>query len=120
MAREDRRQRRVVLAALALQLVDDRLDVTRHHEHVARWSLRVKLDRKGDDRVSFSHVTFYQPVVDDVSRYLVISTSQAAYSLTTALAVTLSLSERFDSEARGRGARSNHDGALLVGFALSR
>jgi hypothetical protein len=87
---------------------------------VGRWSLRVKLDGKQDDRLSFSHVTFYQPVVDDASRYLVISTSQAAYSLTTALAVTLSLTERFDSEARGRGARSNHDGALLVGVALSR
>jgi hypothetical protein len=87
---------------------------------LARWSLRVKLDRKQDDRLSFSHVTFYQPVVDGASRYLVISTSQAAYSLTAALAVTLSLSERFDSEARSRGARSNHDGALLAGVALSR
>ena len=87
---------------------------------LGRWSLRVKLDRKQDDRMSFSHVTFYQPVVDDASRYLVISTSQAAYSLTTALAVTLALTERFDSEARGRGARSNHDGALLAGVALSR
>jgi hypothetical protein len=87
---------------------------------VARWSLRVKADRKQDARLTFSHVTFYQPVVDDVSRYLVISTSQAAYSLTAALAVTLSFTERYDNEARGRGARSNHDGALLAGVALSR
>jgi hypothetical protein len=87
---------------------------------VARWSLRVKFDRKDDDRLSYSHVTFYQPVVDDPSRYLVISTSQAAYALTAAVAATLSFSERFDSEARSRGARSNHDGHLLVGVALSR
>jgi hypothetical protein len=87
---------------------------------VARWSLRAKLDRKDDDRLSYSHVTFYQPVVDDVSRYLVISTSQAAYALTAAVAATLSFTERYDSEARSRGARSNHDGHLLVGVALSR
>jgi len=86
---------------------------------LTRWSWRLKLKRKAADRVTFSHTTFYQPVVQDYGRYTISSTSQLEYGLTGAVALTLSLVDTYDSEARARGARANNDGQLLAGLQAS-
>ncbi|MES2178249.1 MAG: DUF481 domain-containing protein [Gemmatimonadota bacterium] len=86
---------------------------------LARWSFRTKADRK-IDRASFSQATMYQPEFVDPSRFLLTSATQFAYALTAAFAVTVSLNDNYDSGARARGARSNTDGQLLLGAAVSR
>ena len=69
--------------------------------------------------VKFTHVTFYQPAVDELSAYVVDSNTSLAVTMTSAWSLTASWRERFDSEARDRGARSNHDGQVLLGVRLS-
>jgi len=80
-----------------------------------RWSWRVRARRRFSEGVRLTHVTFYQPAVDRPGRYTVDSNTGLAVTLTRALALTTSLREKYDSEARARGARSNHDGQLLFG-----
>jgi hypothetical protein len=80
-----------------------------------RWSLRPRVRWRLTDAVRFSHVTFYQPAVDRLSRYTVNSTTSLAADLTARIAVTVTLHDTYDSEARGRGARRNNDGQLLFG-----
>ncbi len=89
-------------------------------QSVARWSARFKFDRKIGERVTLSQVTFYKPVISDFARFLVTSTSQASFAVNKTLALTLSLIDNYDSEATGRGARSNNDGQLLFGVQASR
>jgi hypothetical protein len=80
-----------------------------------RWSLRTRLRRRFAPGWRLSHVTFWQPTVDRPSRYTVETTTVAAAPLRPGLELTATLRDRFDSEARRRGARSNHDGQLLFG-----
>ena len=82
----------------------------------ARWSARVRLRRQVRERVRFSHVTFYQPVVGRFDRFGVDSNTSLAADLTSSVAFTATLQEQYDSEATRRGARSNHDGQLLFGL----
>jgi hypothetical protein len=82
---------------------------------LARWSWRVKLDQRVDDRISFSHVTFYQPAIDAPSRYTIASTSVGRYAINKAVALTLTFTDSYDSQARSRGARANNDGSFLFG-----
>lgn len=81
----------------------------------ARWSLRGRTKRTVRDGIRFSHVTFYQPSVDRMSRFTVNSTTTLAADLTSTVALTVTLHDTYDSEARRRGARSNNDGQLLFG-----
>jgi hypothetical protein len=81
-----------------------------------RWSLRVRGRRRLASGVRLSHVTFWQPTVGQPSRYTVESTSLLAVPVRAGLELTGSLRDRYDSEARRRGARSNHDGQLLFGL----
>ena len=85
----------------------------------ARWSLRARMRHQLGPVVKFTHVTFYQPAVDELSAYVVDSNTALAVSMTAAWSLTASWRERFDSEARDRGARSNHDGQVLFGVRLS-
>ncbi len=80
-----------------------------------RWSLRGRVRRRFSEAIRLTHVTFYQPTVNAPSRYTVDSNTQLALGLGRAVALTATLRERYDSEARRRGARSNHDGQLLFG-----
>jgi hypothetical protein len=80
-----------------------------------RWSWRVRVRRRFSEAVRLTHVTFYQPAVDRPGRYTVDSNTGLAVTVTRALALTAALRERYDSEARTRGARSNHDGQVLFG-----
>ena len=49
-------------------------------------------------------------------RYTIVSTSTLAAALTSAVALTATVHDTYDSEARSRGARSNNDGLLLFGI----
>ena len=84
-----------------------------------RWSLRARMRHQLGPVVKFTHVTFYQPAVDELSASVVDSNTALAVSMTAAWSLTASWRERFDSEARDRGARSNHDGQVLFGVRLS-
>ena len=112
-------------ASVSLALLGERtraLDPAPAMESVStrvRWSLRGKLRRRFSDALRFTHVTFYQPAVDRPARYTIDSNSSLAATMTRSLALTATLRERFDSEARTRGARSNHDGQLLFGVRTS-
>ena len=83
-----------------------------------RWSLRLRARRQLDARWRLTHVTFWQPTVNRVQRFTVETTTQLASALRDGLELTASLRDRYDSEARRRGARSNHDGQLLFGVRV--
>lgn len=84
-----------------------------------RWSLRLRAGHRFTNGLRLSHVTFYQPAVDRLSRYTADSNTSAALALHERLALTLTSRNRFDSEARARGARTNLDGELLFGLRTS-
>jgi Protein of unknown function, DUF481. len=81
-----------------------------------RWSFRLTGSRKLDDRIRFTHETFYQPSVREMEHFTITSTSTLTFDLTKVLGLTTSLHDTYDSEARRRGARSNNDGQFLVGL----
>jgi hypothetical protein len=81
----------------------------------ARWSLRFRTRRQLTPTLFVSHVTFYQPAVAAVGRYTTDMTTTLENRILSALSLTASLRDRYDSEATRRGAASNHDGQLLVG-----
>lgn len=81
-----------------------------------RWSLRARWRRRLTSMVRLTHVTLYQPTIDaPLARATAESTTVLAVDLRQGMALTATLRDRFDSEARRRGARSNHDGQLLFG-----
>jgi hypothetical protein len=87
-----------------------------------RWSLRTRLRRQLTTRagglpgVRITHLTLYQPTVDAPGRRATAeSTTALSVPLAAGMDLTATLRDRFDSEARRRGARSNHDGQLLFG-----
>jgi hypothetical protein len=60
-------------------------------------------------------VLFYQPAVNRLARYTTESNTSLDVSLSKNVALMSAFRSRYDSEARQRGARSNHDGQLLFG-----
>ncbi len=82
---------------------------------VARWSWRVKMVQRIDDRLSLSHVTYYGPRFNVPSQYTITSTSVGSFAINKAVALTLTFNDNFDSQARQRGAPTNNDGSLLFG-----
>ena len=86
---------------------------------LARWSGRLRLDRRLHERLRVTHLTFYQPEVSTFERFTFSSTSTAAYEMNRLLSATISFLETYDSEATRRGARTNHDGQLLFGLLSS-
>ena len=83
---------------------------------VARWSWRAKMNQRVDDRLSLTHVTFYAPIVNAPSQYTITSTSVGSYAINKTVALTLTFTDNYDSQARMRGARANNDGSLLFGI----
>lgn len=57
---------------------------------LARWSLRVRGGRELSEAVNVQHVTFYQPMVDQMADYLLRSETGAKVLLTERLALSLS------------------------------
>lgn len=86
---------------------------------LARWSARLRLNRRLHERLRLSHLTVYQPEVSAIERFTFSSTSTAAYEMNRVLSATISFLETYDSEATRRGARTNHDGQLLFGLLTS-
>ena len=72
------------------------------------------------DKLSVAHTTFYKPIVTDFNRYVITSTTQARYSVASAVSLTATFVDNYDSEAAKRGARVNNDGQLLLGLQLAR
>lgn len=107
-------------ASISLALLGERTaalgDTVLPVTSVARWSWRIKTEHKIHDQLSFSHVTFYAPIVNAPAQYTIASTSVGAYSINSAVALTLTLTDNYDSQARLRGAPSNNDGAFLFGI----
>jgi hypothetical protein len=107
-------------ASLSAALLGERTramgDGTPGAESLLRWSFRLKTSHRVRDRLQLSHASFYQPVVNDTDRFLVLSTSVAALGVSERISFTLSLVHNYDSEARARGARANSDGQLLAGI----
>lgn len=81
-----------------------------------RLSFRLKGYRKLDDRIRFTHETFYQPSAREMAHFTLTSTSTLTFDLNKTLALTSTLHDTYDSEAQRRGARSNNDGQLLLGL----
>ncbi len=109
-------------ASLSLALLDERTvptpaapasDVTR----LTRWSARARFRHALDERLRISHVTFWQPAARALSSFVVRSTTEAQYALTSSLGMSLSFLDNYDSQARARGARVNNDGQLLFGVS---
>jgi len=80
-----------------------------------RWSLRARARKQLTTMLRATHVTLYQPAVDRIDRYTIVSTSTLAAALTSTVAFTVTIHDTYDSEARSRGAVSNNDGQLLFG-----
>jgi hypothetical protein len=88
-------------------------------ELLTRWSWRGRLRYAFDERLHFSHVTFWQPALTEIERFLLRSASELRYQLGWGVALTFSFLDSYDSEARRRGARHYNDGQLLFGAAAS-
>lgn len=82
---------------------------------VARYSWRVKMNQQLDDRVSLSHVTSYAPIVNAPSQYTITSTTVGSYALSKPVALTVTFTDNYDSQAVLRGAPGNNSGSLLFG-----
>ena len=89
-------------------------DTSRAH-WLSRWSIRGRISRQLSKTTRFSHTTFYQPALEQIDRYTINSTTTFGINLTQKLALTFTFHDTYDSESRGRGARSNNDGQLLFG-----
>lgn len=81
----------------------------------ARWSLRARYRRRLSEALRVTHVTFYQPAFDRPGRFTADSDTSLLVALNSALSLTATVRDRYDSEARRRGAPSNHDGQVLFG-----
>ena len=82
---------------------------------LARWSARFRADRKLNERISLTHETFYRPEYDSLERFTFSSSSSVGYQLARFAQIKVSFLDNYDSGARGRGARSNNDGQVVVG-----
>ena len=104
------------LALLAERTVTAPSDTQRVEKVYARYSARYQLLRKVDDRVNFSLLTFYRPEFSTLRRFTSSANVALTYKLAKALALKATFVDNYDSEARGRGARSNNDGDVLFGL----
>jgi Protein of unknown function, DUF481 len=107
-------------ASISLALLGERTaalsDTAVAATSVARWSWRVKMAQQVDERLTFTHVTFYAPVINAPGLFTITSTSVGSIALNKALAFALTFTDNYDSQARGRGAPTNNDGSLLFGI----
>jgi hypothetical protein len=67
------------------------------------------------ENVTYSSTTFYKPRFDDLSDYSISSVNSLGMSLNTAMSLTFTFIDTYDSEATVRGSASNNDGQLLFG-----
>jgi len=116
LLQNDATEASVSLAMLAERLRPSRLAPVTDPSSVARWSGRARVRHQFDARLKVSHTTFWQPLVSDLQRFTVNSTSELSYAVRQSTSLTLSYLALYDSAARARGARSNNDAQLLLGI----
>ena len=86
-------------------------------ESLTRLSTRLRLRRRIGTRTELSHELFYRPELAQLTSYTLSNSASASYRVSEALNLKASYLDNYDSEARGRGARSNYDGQLVLGMA---
>lgn len=86
-------------------------------ESLARFSTRVRASRRIGTRLALSMESFYRPEADRFSEYTFANTASLGYQVNSRLNLKLTYQDNYDSLARGRGARSNYDGQLVVGLS---
>lgn len=84
-------------------------------QDLARISLRVRTRRKLGERAEVAHESFYRPEYASMTNFTVSNSLSAGYKMNDKVALKVSYLDNYDSEARGRGARSNYDGQVVVG-----
>lgn len=82
-----------------------------------RLSNRLRFRNQFTDKMNFDHVTLIRPQIDDWSNFLGSSQTSIGYLLSSRTSLRLSFQNDYDSQSRSRGARSNHNGQMLVGVA---
>lgn len=82
---------------------------------LARLSARLRYRNQFTDRLNFDHVTWYRPELAAADRFLASSLTALQYAVSKRAGLRLSFQNDYDSLARSRGARSNHNGQILVG-----
>lgn len=82
-----------------------------------RLSNRIRFRNQFTDRMNVDHVTLIRPQIDDWSNFLGSSQTSLGYLLSSRTSLRLSFQNDYDSGSRARGARSNHNGQMLVGVA---
>lgn len=117
--KKDRTTSDVSLALLAERTVTAPSDTQRVETVYARYSARYRLDRKVDEKLGFNVLLFYRPEFRAFHRYTASSNVSLTYKLAKALGLKATFVDNYDSEARGRGARSNNDGDILFGLAAT-
>jgi hypothetical protein len=82
---------------------------------LARLSTRLRLRRRFGDRATVSHETFYRPELYQITAFTFSNNLAATYRMTEVLNLKASYLDNYDSEARGRGARTNYDAQVVLG-----
>jgi hypothetical protein len=98
-----------------LPIVGNPMDLVR--SQLLRLSNRVRYRNQFTDKVNVDHVTWLRPRVDNVGDLLGSSSTSIGYVLTKHASLRLSFINDYDSRSRARGARSNHNGQMVVGVA---
>ncbi len=84
-----------------------------------RWSLRANYRKRLSTALRLTHVTLYQPSVQEPSRLTLEATTVLAAPVYARTELTVTHRERIDSEAVERGAPSRRDGQILFGVRTS-
>lgn len=116
--REGDRRLDVSLALLAEWTKPRPLDgVVQEAVTVGRWSTRFRYRTSTEDqRVTFSAITWYRPAMNRFGNYTIDLETALGVKISRTVSLKISLIDRYDSLAISRGAASNTDGHLLVGF----
>lgn len=82
-----------------------------------RLSNRIRFRNQFTDKMNVDHVTLLRPRINDWSNFLGSSQTSVGYLLSGRTSLRLTFQNDYDSRSRARGARSNHNGQMLVGAA---
>jgi hypothetical protein len=114
------RSRADVSVALLAERTNPADVVSEKPELLARWSARARASRSfGDGRISLGSESSWRPRVERIADFTCVTTNTLSLPLSERVGLKLTFVDSYDSEAEGRGARSNNDGQLLLSV-LSR
>ncbi|MBI4539585.1 MAG: DUF481 domain-containing protein [Gemmatimonadetes bacterium] len=117
LARTERTTADLSLALLAENVVTTE-SVGRRGRAFARWQAGGRgRHALGDGRVTLTTDVTYRPELDSFGNFTFASTTSVSVSVQLSSVVSLKVSfvDNYDSEATGRGARSNNHGQLFLG-----